>query len=54
MNIDLNIDNYTKDELIQMFDLPLNFDKNIIDIKEAKLRDTITNNNKIQKLADLC
>jgi len=49
MNFDLNIDNYTKDELIQMFDLPLNFDRNIIDIKEAKMRDTITNNNKIQK-----
>ena len=30
MNFDLNIDNYTRDELIQMFELPSNFDKNIL------------------------
>ena len=30
LNIDLNIDNYTKDELIQMFELPDNFDRNIL------------------------
>jgi hypothetical protein len=49
MNFDLNIENYTRDELIQMFELPLNFDKNIIDIKEAKLRDNIINNKEINK-----
>jgi hypothetical protein len=49
MNFDLNIENYTRDELIQMFELPLNFDKNIIDIKEAKLRDNIINNKEIDK-----
>jgi hypothetical protein len=47
MNFDLNIENYSRDELIQMFELPNNFDKNIIDIKEAKLREGILNNNDI-------
>jgi len=49
MSFDLNIDNYTKDELIQMFELPPNFDRNIIEIKEAKLRDSIINNTEISK-----
>ena len=44
MSFDLNINNYTRDELIQMFDLPPNFDKNIVDIKEEKLRKNILNN----------
>jgi hypothetical protein len=47
MNFDLNIDNYTRDELIAMFDLPVNFDRNILDIKESKLRDNIINNKEI-------
>jgi hypothetical protein len=49
MNFDLNINNYTRDELIDMFDLPQNFDKNIIEIKEAKLRENIINNTDITK-----
>ena len=49
MNFDLNIDNYTRDELIQMFELPKNFDRNIVDIKESKLREGITNNTHINK-----
>ena len=49
MNFDLNIDNYTRDELIQMFELPKNFDRNIVDIKESKLREGITNNTQINK-----
>ena len=49
MNFDLNIDNYTRDELIEMFELPSNFDKNIIDIKESKLKDSIINNREINK-----
>jgi len=49
MNFDLNIDNYTKDELIDMFELPKNFDKNIYDIKEAKLKQSIINNKEIDK-----
>jgi hypothetical protein len=32
-----------------MFELPPNFDRNIVEIKELKLRDTITNNSEINK-----
>jgi hypothetical protein len=49
MNFDLNIDNYTRTELIEMFELPSNFDKNIVEINESKLRDSIINNKKINK-----
>lgn len=49
MNFDLNVDNYTKDELIEMFELPHNFDKNIFDIKETKLKESILNNKEINK-----
>lgn len=47
MNFDLNIKNYTRDELIDMFELPKNFDENIIEIKEAKMRENINNNKTI-------
>lgn len=49
MNFDLNIENYTRGELIEMFELPSNFDRNIVEMKEAKLRDTIVNNSQINK-----
>lgn len=49
MNFDLNIDNYTKKELIEMFELPDNFDANIVEIQESKLRESIVNNQKINK-----
>jgi hypothetical protein len=49
MSFDLNIDNYTRDELLQMFELPPNFDRNILEIKEVKLRDSIVNNQEINK-----
>jgi len=49
MNFDLNINNYSRDELIDMFELPSNFDKNIVEIKESKLRDNIINNNDISR-----
>ena len=49
MNFDLNIENYTRDELIQMFELPNNFDKNIVDLKESKLREGIISNKEINK-----
>ena len=49
MNFDLNIANYTKDELREMFDLPLNFDENMFAQKESKLRETIINNKDISK-----
>ena len=47
MNFDLDINNYKPEELREMFDLPPNYDKNIIEIKEANLKDNIVNNNEI-------
>jgi hypothetical protein len=47
MTFDLNIDNYTRDELIEMFELPSNFDKRAIEMKEAKLIENIMNNREI-------
>ena len=47
MSFDLNIENYTRNELIEMFELPPNFDKGIIEIKEAKLVENIMNNRQI-------
>lgn len=49
MNFDLNIENYTRNELIEMFELPPNFDKDIVEIKETKLRDNIFKNTEINK-----
>jgi hypothetical protein len=49
MNFDFNIENYTRNELIEMFDLPHNFDKNILEMKETKLKDSIFNNREINK-----
>jgi hypothetical protein len=49
MNFDLNIENYTRSELIDMFELPSNFDKQIIELKQAKLIGNIINNTQINK-----
>jgi hypothetical protein len=49
MNFDLNIENYNRDELIDMFQLPTNFDRNIVEIQETKLRDSIFKNKQIDK-----
>lgn len=49
MNFDLNINNYTRGELIQMFDLPSNFNKNLLEINETKLKDSIINHTKIKE-----
>jgi len=48
MNFDFNVGNYTPDELIEMFELPSNFDRNILEIKEAKMKDSIINNIEIE------
>jgi len=48
-NFDLNIDNYTRSELMDMFGLPEKFDINILEMKETKLRDNIINNKQINK-----
>lgn len=47
MSFDLNIDNYTRDELIQMFELPIEFDKNMVELKESILRESILTNNEV-------
>jgi len=47
MSFDLNIQNYQKKELEEIFELPDIYDKNIIEKQELKLRENITNNNKI-------
>jgi len=49
MNFDLNIDNYKPEELIEMFELPHNFDNNMLEMKEAKLRESIMKNTDISK-----
>jgi len=49
MNFDLNIDNYTREELIDIFELPFGYNKNIVEIKEVKLRDSIHNNKEISE-----
>jgi len=49
MSFDLNINNYSREELISMFDLPNNFDKNIVDIKETRLVESIKNNTEINQ-----
>lgn len=47
MSFDLNIQNYTTEELVEMFELPKDYDKVLLDIKEEKLKDSIINNNEI-------
>jgi hypothetical protein len=40
-NFDLNIGNYSKAELEEILELPSNYDENVIQMKEAKLRQNI-------------
>ena len=40
-NFDLNIGNYSKAELEEILELPTNYDENVIQMKEAKLRQNI-------------
>ena len=40
-NFDLNIGNYNKTELEEILELPPNYDENIIQMKETKLRQNI-------------
>jgi hypothetical protein len=49
MNFDLNVDNYSRDELISMFDLPPTFDYQVVDAKEMKLRNSIFKNKQLDK-----
>jgi hypothetical protein len=49
MNFDLTIDNYNINELRDMFELPENYDKNMIDNKESKIIDNIIKNKNINE-----
>jgi hypothetical protein len=49
MNFDLNIDNYTREELVDLFDLPPAFDANMFELKESRLRNSILNNQQISE-----
>lgn len=49
MSFDLNINNYGKKELEEMFELPENYNESIIEEKELKLKEFIFNNNKINQ-----
>ena len=46
-NFDLNINNYNRRELEELFELPANHDETIIEIKETKLRQHIMNDRNI-------
>lgn len=47
MNFDLDIENYTTDDLVEIFDLPKSYDKNTLEKKEIKLKNSIINNKEI-------
>ena len=49
MNFDLNIENYKIRELEEIFNLPNNYDTNIISTKENKLKESILINNEINE-----
>ena len=47
MNFDLNIENYNREELLDIFELTKNFDVNMVAIKETKLKEGILSNQEI-------
>lgn len=49
MNFDLNIGNYKKQELEDIFQLPKNYDSNVVEMQESKLRENIAKNASIDK-----
>lgn len=49
MNYDWNIDKYTKQELIEIFELPLDYDENDVDIKIKKILNKTLKSNKIDE-----
>ena len=48
MSFDLNINNYKKHELKDMFDLPSNYDQQLVIVKETKLKESILKNKEIK------
>jgi hypothetical protein len=49
MSFDFKIENYSRDDLIEIFQLPEYFDKNTIEVKENYLKNSILNNTEINK-----
>jgi len=49
MNFDLDINNYTKNELYEMFELPFNCDITSFEMKESKIRENIINSKEINR-----
>ena len=49
MSFDLNINNYTKNELLDLFELSPPYDKFTLEIKENKLKDNIIKSNEIDE-----
>jgi len=49
MSFDLNINNYNKEELREIFELPKNYDRSILESKESKMRESILNNPEINE-----
>lgn len=47
MNFDLNIENYGLNELIEMFDLPKKYDKEIVENRESSMKNNILDNNEL-------
>jgi hypothetical protein len=47
-NFDLNINNYSKEELEELLELPKDYDESIVEIKETKLRQNILSDKSIQ------
>jgi hypothetical protein len=49
MDFDLNIENYSKDELKDMFELPNNYDKTLLEKNENKLKQNIISKRELNK-----
>ena len=47
--MDFNLKNYQKNELQDMFELPSNYNQELVDIQEKKLRENIINNPSIDE-----
>ena len=46
-NFDLNIGNYSKNELEEILGLPINYDESVVEMQETKMRQNILNDNSI-------
>jgi hypothetical protein len=49
MNFDLNINNYTQSELVEILKLPLEYNESTVHLKYTQLKESIINNKEINK-----